>query len=115
MTVSNDIVPAGIYTPVTTFFQKDDQFLDLESQVKHAKFLYELKIQGLLVCGSMGEAAHLTRKERHDVVAAVRNAISDSEFKIIAGAPSMANVSEIVEESQSAKDAGADFFIVLVP
>lgn len=115
MTVSNDIVPAGIYTPVTTFFQKDDQFLDLESQVKHAKFLYELKIQGLLVCGSMGEAAHLTRKERHDVVAAVRNAISDSEFKIIAGAPSMANVSEIVEESKSAKDAGADFFIVLVP
>lgn len=115
MTVSSDVVPAGIYTPVTTFYKEDDQYLDLDSQITHAKFLYNRKIQGLLVCGSMGEAAHLTRKERHDVVAAVRNAIQDPDFKIIAGAPSMANVCEIVEESQSAKDAGADFFIVLVP
>lgn len=115
MTVASEVVPAGIYTPVTTFYQQDDHYLDLESQVKHAKFLYERKIQGLVVCGSMGEAAHLTRKERHDVVAALRGAVSDPEFKIIAGAPSMANIEEVVEESVSAKQAGADFFIVLVP
>lgn len=115
MTVSSQIVPAGIYSPVTTFYKSDNHLLDLAAQVQHANFLYERRIRGLLVCGSMGEAALMTKQERHQLVSAVRAGVSDPEFKIIAGAPAMVCIEDIVEESRSAKAAGADFFIVLIP
>lgn len=117
MTVtSSSIIPGGIYTPVTTFFQDNNKYsLDLEAQVQHAQLLYSSGIKGLVVSGSMGECGHLTVKERHDMVAAIRKAIPDKEFKLISGAPPLGSIEEAVEESESAKNAGADFIILLVP
>lgn len=117
MTVSSaSIIPEGIYTPITTFFQDDGKYsLDLESQVKHAQHLYASGIKGLVVSGSMGECGHMTVKERHDLVAAIRKAIPDNQFKLISGAPPLGSIQEAIEESESAKDAGADFIILLVP
>lgn len=116
MTLQDHTIPAGIYTPVPTFFKLDSGYtLDLETQVAHAEFLYKRGISGLVVCGSMGECVHLTAKERSSVVAAIRKAIPDEKFKIIAGAPPLGSVQDAVEESKSAAEAGADFVILLVP
>ncbi|ABN65617.2 Dihydrodipicolinate synthase [Scheffersomyces stipitis CBS 6054] len=110
------VLPEGIYTPITTFFKNDaDYTLDLESQVEHAKFLYDRGISGLVVAGSMGETPHLSRQERSALVSSLRMAIPDENFKIIAGAPPIGNIEEAIEEIDSARDAGADFMILLVP
>lgn len=116
MTFNDSVIPAGIYTPITTFFKNDAKYsLDLESQVTHAQMLYKSGISGLVVCGSMGECVHLTVQERHDVVAAIRKAIPDESFKLISGAPPIGSIEETVAESKSAADAGANFIILLVP
>lgn len=117
MTIAQSaIIPRGIYTPITTFFKDDEnQTLDLESQVAHAKFLYDNGITGLVVSGSMGEASHLSIQDRHDLVAALRKGVPDKNFKLIAGAPPMGSIEDSIAESQSALKAGADFLILLIP
>lgn len=107
-------LPNGIYSPVTTFF-KDDYTLDIDSQIEHAKFLYKNGINGLLLAGSLGEANHLSRQERSILVSSVRAAIPDLNFKIIAGVPPIGNIPTAIEDCVSAKEAGADFVILLVP
>lgn len=116
MTVTSDsIIPGGIYTPITTFFKNNGKYsLDLEAQVDHAKVLYGSGIRGVVAAGSMGECSHLSAKERHQLVAAIREGVPDEEFKIIAGAPPLC-IQDAIEESISAKEAGADFIILLVP
>lgn len=116
MTLQDQIIQGGIYTPIPTFFKLDSKYtLDLETQVSHAQFLYKNGIRGLVVCGSMGECVHLTVKERHEVVAAIRKAIPDENFKLIAGAPPMGSIQEAIKESDLAATAGANFIILLVP
>lgn len=114
MTADN-LIPQGVYTPIVTFFKSDKSYsLDLSTQVEHAKFLYKNGITGVVAAGSMGEAGHMTRSERNSLVKAIREAIPDPEFKIIAGAPPL-SVKEAEEEAVSAQRAGADFIILLVP
>lgn len=108
-----ETIPGGVYTPITTFFH-EDYTLDLKTQVQHAKFLYDNGIQGLVVAGSMGEAAHLSSHERYTLVKTLREAIPDPQFKLIAGAPPL-NVQDGIKESVQAKEAGANFMIFLVP
>lgn len=108
------VIPKGIYTPIITFFNEDDS-LDLDTQIEHAKFLYGRGINGLVVAGSMGESAHLSREERNKLVSGIRLAIPDENFKIIAGAPPMGNIEETLIESRLAAESGADFIILLVP
>lgn len=113
---SSSILPKGVYTPITTFYKDNGKYsLDLDAQVAHATWLYQSGISGLVVAGSMGEAAHLTVSERRQLVAAIRAAIPDPNFKLIAGAPPLGSIQEAVQESQSAKEGGADFIILLVP
>ncbi|KAK6458516.1 uncharacterized protein RJT20DRAFT_123488 [Scheffersomyces xylosifermentans] len=109
----NAVLGAGIYSPVPTFFKGADFELDLDSQVKHAQMLYDSGINGVVVAGSMGESPHLTRDERAVLFKTLRNAIPDPNFKIIAGAPP-SSVKDSIAETKIAKDAGADFSILLL-
>ncbi|ODV76722.1 aldolase [Suhomyces tanzawaensis NRRL Y-17324] len=109
------VVPDGIYTPIITYFLDDGlHTLDTKTQVKHATMLYQKGIQGLVVSGSMGEAANLTMGERLASLKAIRDAIPDRNFKIIAGVPPL-SARDVIEESKLAAEVGADFLIVLVP
>lgn len=112
MTVSQNIIPDGVYTPITTFFH-NDYSLDLETQVQHAKNLYQGGITGLVVAGSMGEGGHMTKKERFELVKALKQGVP--ELTLIAGAPAMGSIAEAIEETESHKAAGADFLILLPP
>jgi 2-keto-3-deoxy-L-rhamnonate aldolase len=103
----------GIYTPVPTFF-KENYDLDLETQVKQAKKLYESAINGLVIAGSMGESIHLTRQERLKLLSTIREAIPDKKFKLISGLP-YTNISDTVEEISLIKENGGDFAILLSP
>ena len=116
MTFGKSNIQGGIYTPVTTFFKNEKCLsLDLNSQAEHAKMLYKSGISGLVVAGSMGECTNLTIYERLSVVKSMRGEIPDKNFKIIMGTPPISSIEDIVKESSSAADVGADVLLVLVP
>ncbi|KAI0012622.1 aldolase [Xylariaceae sp. FL0662B] len=117
--------PPGIYVPVPTFFvgKKAATYdpvavpVDIDTQVAHSLYLAKAGIKGLVVLGSTGEAIHLTNKERFQVLSGVRQAFEKEGFKdypIIAGTATQ-NVEETVEQLRSAKEAGAQWGLCLVP
>ncbi|KAI1270519.1 dihydrodipicolinate synthase [Xylariaceae sp. FL1019] len=117
--------PPGIYVPVPTFFvsKKAANYsataapLDIETQIAHSLYLAKEGIKGLVILGSTGEAVHLTNKERFEVLSSVRQAFEKEgikDYPIIAGTATQ-NIEETVEQLKSAKEAGSQWGMVLVP
>lgn len=104
----------GIYSPVPSFFKGENYELDLETQVKHAKGLYDNGINGVVIAGSMGESIHLTRQERIEILKAIRGAIPDKNFKCISGMP-YTNIADTISEIEEISQAGGDYAILLTP
>ncbi|KAL7274080.1 hypothetical protein RUND412_003025 [Rhizina undulata] len=117
--------PPGIYVPVTTFFVSSTASnynpqtppLDLEAQAAHAILLAKAGIKGLVLLGSTGESVHLTRSERTQQIRFVRKALDAEGFKkypLLAGTATN-SIDETVELLTEAKEAGADWGLVLAP
>ena len=117
--------PAGIYVPIPTFFAKRSAAaynpitppLDLETQGAHAVYLAKAGIKGLVVLGSTGEAVHIHPRDRAALLVALRKALEKEGFKdypLVAGTATH-SVEETVEQLRDAKDAGAQWGMVLVP
>ncbi|WRT67576.1 uncharacterized protein IL334_004548 [Kwoniella shivajii] len=76
----------GIYVPLPTFFDANED-LDLESYAKHVAHTAKAGILPV-VCGSMGEAVHLTHEERVSLIKTARRALDTaglSDVPIMAG------------------------------
>lgn len=109
------VPPKGIYTPLPTFFKNDEDYsLDLETQLQHFDHIQLAGVAGVLVGGSNGEAVHLTKNERHQVVKAVRERCSRDDFVILAGAIGV-SIADIVEDISQLKEMGANYAVLLVP
>ncbi|BFZ54949.1 hypothetical protein PYCC9005_001987 [Savitreella phatthalungensis] len=109
-------ITPGIYTPTLTFFNQDET-VSLEQVTKHAVFLAQSGVKGLVLQGSTGEAFSLTREERKEIVAAVRQALDNADQKsclIIAGIGGQ-SLRESLAYARDAADAGADYGIALSP
>ncbi|VEU22879.1 DEKNAAC103964 [Brettanomyces naardenensis] len=102
--------PAGVYTPVPTFFTKDGVTIDFETQVRHAKFLSDNGIKGAVIMGSTGEAAHLTRTERASIISSIHRAVP---HWVIVGGVSQNSVQDALDEIDSIMAAGASYALVL--
>lgn len=109
-------LPAGIYTPLPTFFD-DDEELDLVSFRKHVLFVAEAATVPVLA-GSMGEACHLDLEERQLLVRTAREVLDrhaatrDVPLVVGVGAPS---TRETIRQAGAAAAAGADFVMVIPP
>jgi len=117
--------PQGVFVPVPTFFvpKKATNYdpiaapLDLETLAAHSLHLAKSGITGLVVLGSTGEAVHLSNKERFEVLSSIRKAYENAGYKdypLIAGTASQ-NIEEVVEQLKSAKEAGCQWGLCLVP
>ena len=72
---------------------------------------------GILVCGTMGEAHHLSPEERIAVIKATREALDGAGFHsafIIAGT-GVGSTRETIARTEEAAAAGADYSIVIPP
>lgn len=122
--VSQTAPPPGVFVPVPTFFKPaaDSKELieprvDIETQVAHSVFLAKAGITGLTILGSTGEAIHLSRKERIDLVAGVRAGLKDAGFDnypIMAGVLTN-GISETLDWLEDYAAAGAQWGLVLAP
>lgn len=117
--------PAGVYVPVPTFFVSKSAAnynataapIDLETQSKHSLHLAKSGITGLVVLGSTGEAVHLSNKERFEVLSSIRKTFDENgfpDYPIIAGTAAQ-NIEEVVDQLKSAKEAGSQWGLCLVP
>ncbi|KAH9928765.1 dihydrodipicolinate synthetase [Amylocystis lapponica] len=104
----------GIYAPIPTFFLPGSEDLDLESFKAHVVRAAKAGVRPL-IAGSMGEASHLTHSERTAVIRAGREALDGAgfaEFPVIAGTGT-GSTRETIELCKEAKEAGADYAIVI--
>ncbi|KAF2009102.1 aldolase [Aaosphaeria arxii CBS 175.79] len=116
------IPPNGVYVPVPTFFKplspnSYQAAVDVETQADHGIFLAKSGIKGLVLLGSTGEAIHLSKSERFDLVAGVREALEQGGYK---NYPIMAGVltnglDETLEWLEDYARAGAQWGLVLTP
>ncbi|KAI0843102.1 dihydrodipicolinate synthetase family protein [Hypoxylon sp. FL0890] len=116
------IPPPGVYVPSPTFFKPlspgaYQPEVDVATQSEHSVFLAKNGVHGLVLLGSTGEAIHLSRKERKDLLSGVRKSLDEAgfpDYPIMAGVLVNA-VDEALEWLQDSKDAGCQWGLVLAP
>lgn len=99
-----------------TFFN-DDESIDFDATLLHAKRMADSGVVGLVLQGSNGEAPHLDHDERKALVRAVRDHLNNlryTELQLIVGCGA-ASVKETVKYISEAKESGADYALVLPP
>src|SRR6186713_413607 len=116
------VPPPGVFVPVPTFFKpstdpKRQAEVDIDAQSAHSIHLAKNGIRGLVLLGSTGEAVHLSRSERYDLISSVRNALTNAgfpDYPIMAGVLTN-STDEVQEWLEDFKKAGAQWGLVLAP
>ncbi|WRT69660.1 uncharacterized protein IL334_006650 [Kwoniella shivajii] len=109
------VLKPGVWAPMPTFFDEDEN-LDLDTYRKHVVKLAKVGMQPV-VCGSMGEAFHLTDDERFTLFKETRKALDEAglhDTVIIAGTGGN-STRQTIRLSKLAAEAGADVVIVIPP
>ncbi|KUJ18387.1 aldolase [Mollisia scopiformis] len=116
--------PPGVFVPVPTFFKTTpasssslQAALDVRTQCEHSIHLAKNGIRGLVLLGSTGEAIHLSRSERFELISGVRNGLTEAgyaDYPIMAGILTN-SVDEALGWLADAKKAGAQWGLVLTP
>jgi 4-hydroxy-tetrahydrodipicolinate synthase len=105
-------IPKGTITAIVTPF-KQDLSIDFDAFERLVNFQIENKVDGLVVCGSTGESATLSHKERLAlIIKAVE--ISNGKVPIIAGTGTN-DTKATIELSLVAKEEGADALLLVAP
>ncbi|KAL2206747.1 aldolase [Sarocladium strictum] len=105
--------PAGVLAPAVTFIDPKTDTLDLESQSKYYAYMSKSGLSGLVVLGTNSETFLLTREERKTLLETARKAVGP-DYPIIAGCGGH-STKQVLEFLNDAKDAGADYALVLPP
>lgn len=110
--------PPGIHVPSLTFFDSSPrQEIDWTAQEQHLRFLVKSGLHGIVLAGSNGKAIALTRSEKAELVRLgrkVAQAEGRPDIPITLGT-SGTSTRDVLDECVAAKEAGADFVLVLVP
>jgi 4-hydroxy-2-oxoglutarate aldolase len=115
MSTQRPLLPAGIYTPLPTFFTPDED-LDLASLASHVLWTAQAGTFPV-VTGSAGEAPHLTPAERSAIIRTARKSLDDNNLRhmpLVAGV-GVPSTRETIALAHEAKDAGADYVMVIPP
>src|SRR6266704_6680477 len=108
----SSILRDGIYPPLPTFFDQQDE-LDLVTLRRHIQRLAETGVADYVVMGTNGEAVHLTKEERAQVIEAARDAAGENTT-ILAGCGEQSTRATIANCQQAAR-SGANAALVLPP
>ncbi len=103
---------SGVFPAVTTPFLPS-LALDRDAMLSECRGQIDAGVDGLVVCGSLGESSTLTRGEKLDVLSAALEA-SDGRVPVLCGVAERAT-SEACRFAEDAASRGADGFMVLPP
>jgi len=118
------VPPTGVFVPSPTFWKPSSAStsslqapVDVETQTKHSIHLAQNGIRGLVLLGSTGEAIHMSRSERFDLVSGVIQGLDAAgfpDFPVMAGVLTN-SVEDVLEWIADYKRAGAQWAMVLAP
>ncbi|KAF7376464.1 putative dihydrodipicolinate synthase [Mycena sanguinolenta] len=106
----------GVYCPLITPFKPDTEEVDYDALRAQVVRLASARM-GIVVLGTNGEASHLSDTERAAVIRATREALDSNGFTqvpILAGTGT-GSAKETIRLTIEARDAGADYVIVIAP
>ncbi|EED19711.1 dihydrodipicolinate synthetase family protein [Talaromyces stipitatus ATCC 10500] len=107
------VPPAGVWAPAVTAFNSEDDTIDYESAKKYYTYLSRSGLVGLVILGTNAETFLLTREERAQLIKTAREAVGP-DYPIMAGVGGH-STKQVLEYSQDAYDAGANYLLVLPP
>jgi dihydrodipicolinate synthase/N-acetylneuraminate lyase len=102
--------------PAVAFFDEQEN-LDFAAIETHLTRIAKAQVQGLVIQGTNGEAMHMTHAERQEVIRLARKILGEhgkADAVIVAGCGAQ-STRESIELCKEAKEAGADYALVLTP
>ena len=103
----------GIFTALVTPFSKDGSSVDKASLSALIEFQLTSRVQGVVACGSTGEATTLSEAEYVDVVKYVR-AETKGKIPCVAGI-SVSSTARAVDMARALEELGCDGILVATP
>ncbi len=103
---------AGVFPAVTTKF-KEDFSLDFEAMERHFAGQIAAGVDGLIVCGSLGESSTLAPDEKHDVLR-VALGVAAGRVPVLCGIAER-TTADACRFAERAAATGADGFMLLPP
>jgi 4-hydroxy-2-oxoglutarate aldolase len=104
----------GIFAPAATPFKPDaEQSIDFEKLSDNISKLSRTGLAGITALGSNGEFTMLSRREKLEIVAAIRKSLPGDRL-LIAGT-GCESLRDTVELTKGAADSGADVALVINP
>lgn len=110
--------PPGIHVPTLTWFKDSAaQEIDWDLQQQHLEFLIRSGLDGVVIAGTNGEAVTLDADEKARLVRLTRETAArlGRPDLVVAMGTSGQTTRAVVAETRMAKEAGADYVLVLVP
>jgi 4-hydroxy-tetrahydrodipicolinate synthase len=103
----------GAYTALVTPFTPDGSAVDWDAFDKHIEAQIVGGVEGLVPCGTTGEAPTLSGSEQEDVI---RHAVSVAKGRaVVLAGTGTNNTASTIEASRRAVRAGADAVMVVMP
>lgn len=99
----------GVFPAVTTKFNADES-LDLAATTRHIRWQIECGADGIIVCGSLGEASTLTAAEKITILKAAKEVAGDKPVLLTVAEDSTRAACAL---AQAAHAAGADGIMLL--
>ncbi|KAM0260090.1 hypothetical protein ACHAQJ_003015 [Trichoderma viride] len=110
--------PPGIHVPCLTWFSNNgSQDVDWDLQEQHLNFLVTSGLHGIVIAGTNGEAVTLTEDEKIKLITMTRRVSVEAgrpDITITLGCSGRCT-RDVVAETKLAKEAGADYVLLLVP
>ena len=107
-----DVIFKGCATAIVTPFDKDDN-INFDEFKKLIDFQIDNKIDGIVVCGTTGEAATLSKEEKEELIKYFVKVVN-KKIPVIVGVGSN-NTNLAIENENYAEKVGADGLLVVTP
>ncbi|KAL7905840.1 hypothetical protein GGI35DRAFT_471361 [Trichoderma velutinum] len=110
--------PPGIHVPSLTWFSNNhSQEIDWDLQERHLNFVITSGLHGVVIAGTNGEAVTLAQDEKIKLITMTRRIATQTgrpNITVTVGCSGQCT-RDVIAETRMAKEAGADFALVLVP
>ena len=107
-----DIIFKGVGTAIATPFDENDN-IDFEEFRRLLEFQIENEVQAIIVCGTTGEAATMSKEERENLIKYCVKVVN-KRIPVIAGVGSN-NTKTVIENVKYSEKVGVDGLLVVTP
>ena len=107
------LVPRGVFAPVVSTFHAKTEALDVGAFTANIASHLSNGLDGVVVCGSTGEATLLTEEERLELLGAARRATPAGKLVIMGSGAESTRLTE--HRCREAQAVGADAVLVVAP